>query len=95
MRKRGQPADARYAGEEGLSRMLMTPEPSSQAAAATGSRLPVGAELKLDPEVASRVIVASEEVLRAARLQAREPNALGSSPNTRDSQSTIGMHGPW
>ena len=74
--------------------MLMAPGPSSWAAGATGSRSPVGVEENIDPEVAPPAAGASEEVLRAARLQARAANALDSSPIERDSQSAMRMHGP-
>ena len=74
--------------------MLMAPGPSSWAAGATESRSPVGAAPNLDPEVAPRAVGAFEEAHWAARLQARETNALDSSPKTRDSQSAMRMHGP-
>ena len=73
------PGEAKQAGMEGPTCMLMAPGPSSRTAGATESRLPVDADRKFDPELHLRAAVASDEVHRAVRLQARESNALTSS----------------
>ena len=86
-------ADAKHAGKERLRCMLMAPGPSGWVAGATESRLPEGAEQVVGPKVDPRAVVASKEALMAARLQARKPNAMGSSTNTRDYQSTIWIDG--
>ena len=57
-------ADAKRAGKEGVVCMLMAPEPSSWAAGATVSRLPVGADQRAGPKVDLRGIIASEEATR-------------------------------
>ena len=74
--------------------MLKAPRPSGWAAGATESRSPVGAEPNLDPEVAPHAVDAFEEAHWAARLQARQTNALDSAPTRRDYQSAMKMHGP-
>ena len=86
-------ANAKHAAKAGLGCMLMAPGPSGWVAGATESRLPVGAEQVVGPKVDPRAVVASKEALMAARLQARKPNAMGSSTNTRDYQSTIWIDG--
>ena len=91
--KEGASADAKHAGKERRTCMLMAPGPSGWAAGATESRSPVGDDPNLDRKVAHSAVGASEEPLRAARLQARTSNALDSAATTRDYQSAMRMHG--
>jgi len=53
--------EAKHAGKEGVACMLMAPGPSSWAVGATESRRWWRAELVFDPELAPRVLGASEE----------------------------------
>ena len=69
-------------GSRGVGDMLASPSWLGRAAP---MRSPVAGDRNIDPEVAPRVIDASKKALRAARLQAREANALDSSSNSRDS----------
>ena len=58
--KEGASADAKHAGKERRTCMLMAPGPSGWAAGATESRSPVGAEPNLDPKVAHSAVGASK-----------------------------------
>ena len=69
-------------GSQGVADMLASPSWLGRAA---GSRSPVVVDQILDSELAPRVLGASWKALRAARLQAREANALDSSRDRRDS----------
>ena len=83
-RERGSREAKKRSGEgwQGAGDMLAS---SSWLGRATESRSPVAGDRNIDPDLAPRVIGASWKVLRAARLQAREANALDSTPQARDS----------
>ena len=66
--------EAKHAGKEGVACMVMVSGPSSWAAGATESRRWWRAELLFDPELAPRVLGASEEA------HAADGNDSSSSP---------------